>query len=389
MTNGEFISLHRTEDVRAIALGRIPEGVDAVFCLRQIEGWQLARKKLPEWAAVDGLLFPPRLSMEQCSSQQTALYKRGVVERLLPAERTRMIDLTGGFGIDFSYMAGAFREACYVERQDVLCDIARSNFPLLGLKNATVVCGQGEDMLAEGSRCSFIYLDPARRDNSGRKVVALEDCTPDVTALHDRLVSGADVVMVKLSPMLDIRLALRQLPSVREVHVVSVDGECKELLLVLDGTERPLQFFCANITAEGTDIFAVADGHCEPSVCQTLGTWLYEPNASILKAGVQDALCQRFGVQKLHPFSNLFTGDELRGDFPGRAFRIVGQTDFSKRGLRAMLGGLQKANLTVRNFPTTVAELRKKWKLREGGDDYLFATTLSDGSHALISCKKA
>ena len=189
--------------------------------------------------------------------------------------------------------------------------------------------------------------------------------------------------------MLDIRLALRQLDGVGEVHVVSVDGECKELFPVLSKREERLRFFCANITSDGTDVFETDDLHFTPSISSGVYRYLYEPNASILKAGVQDALCDRYGVEKLHPFSNLFTSTEQVEDFPGRAFVVVGQSDFSKRGLKDILHGMQKANLTVRNFPTTVAELRKKWKLKEGGDDYLFATTLNDGSHTLILCKKA
>lgn len=388
MTAEEYIALHREEDVRMLALGRVPDGVDFVYCLQQIEGWQLARKKLPKWASLEGIRFPVRLSMEQCSSEATAMYKRAVVERLLPLGRKRMADMTGGFGIDFSYMAESFDEALYVEHQESLCQIARHNFPLLGLCNAEVRCAKGESLLDGDEHYSLLYLDPARRDGAGRKVVGLEDCTPDITVLHDKLLDKADAVMVKLSPMLDIRLAQRQLTGVREVHVVSVDGECKELLLVMSKNAQRVVFYCANIIGTGTHVFATEDNHPTPVICEKVGAYLYEPNASILKAGVQDALCERMGVEKLHPFSNLFTSDVLVEGFPGRAFRIEGQSDFGKRSLRAILSSLQKANLTVRNFPTTVADLRKKWKLREGGDDYLFATTLSDGSHALFLCKK-
>jgi len=387
MTNSEFILQHRTEDVRKLALRKMPEGLDAAFCLQQIEGWQLARKKIPRWAETDGLLFPPRLSMEQCSSQQTALYKRGVVERLLEGQCQRMMDLTGGFGIDFSYMAPLFREAIYIEQQEQLCQIAQHNFQLLGLQHAEVRNAQSQDVLAAYGEPSLIYADPARRDDAGRKVVLLQDCQPDVVALQDELMAHARVVMLKLSPMLDIQQALRQLRYVREVHVVSVDGECKELLLVMYQQEAPLRYYCVNITDHVQET-VVEEASVRPVISGQEMAYLYEPNASILKAGVQDALCNIYKVEKLHAFSHLFTSDRLIEDFPGRKFRILGRSDFGKQGLRNLLAGVKQANITVRNFPATVQELRKKLKLADGGSVYLFATTMSDNSHALLRCEK-
>ena len=387
MTNSEFILQHRTEDVRKLALRKMPEGLDAAFCLQQIEGWQLARKKIPRWAETDGLLFPPRLSMEQCSSQQTALYKRGVVERLLEGQCQRMMDLTGGFGIDFSYMAPLFREAIYIEQQEQLCQIAQHNFQLLGLQHAEVRNAQSQDVLAAYGEPSLIYADPARRDDAGRKVVLLQDCQPDVVSLQDELMAHARVVMLKLSPMLDIQQALRQLRCVREVHVVSVDGECKELLLVMYQQEAPLRYYCVNITDHVQET-VVEEASVRPVISGQEMAYLYEPNASILKAGVQDALCNIYKVEKLHAFSHLFTSDRLIEDFPGRKFRILGRSDFGKQGLRNLLAGVKQANITVRNFPATVQELRKKLKLADGGSVYLFATTMSDNSHALLRCEK-
>ena len=387
MTNSEFILQHRTDDVRKLALRKMPEGLDAAFCLQQIEGWQLARKKIPRWAETEGLLFPPRLSMEQCSSQQTALYKRGVVERLLEGQCQRMMDLTGGFGIDFSYMAPLFREAIYIEQQEQLCQIAQHNFQLLGLQHAEVRNAQSQDVLAAYGEPSLIYADPARRDDAGRKVVLLQDCQPDVVALQDELMAHARVVMLKLSPMLDIQQALRQLRCVREVHVVSVDGECKELLLVMCQQEAPLRYYCVNITDHVQET-VVEEVSVRPVISGQQMAYLYEPNASILKAGVQDALCNIYKVEKLHAFSHLFTSDRLIEDFPGRKFRILGRSDFSKQGVRNLLAGVKQANITVRNFPATVQELRKKLKLADGGSVYLFATTMSDNSHALLRCEK-
>jgi len=388
MTDTEFIARHKSDDVRKLALGKIPEGIDLPFCLQQIEGWQLACKKIPRWAETEGLLYPPRLSMEQCSSEKTALYKRQLVQRVLCDEMGQMVDLTGGFGIDFSYMAPLFDKAVYIEQQEPLCQIARYNFNLLGLQHVEVRHSQAEDELENINEVSLIYADPARRDNAGRKVVLLEDCQPNVICLQDELLTRSKVVMLKLSPMLDIRQALRQLRNVREVHVVSVDGECKELLLVMHQQDTPFCYHCVNLSDSIQEII-VPETWCNPVICEKEKTFLYEPNASILKAGVQDALCEQLGVEKLHPFSHLYTSSELVADFPGRSFRILGRSDFSKQGLRTLLSGVKQANLTVRNFPASVQELRKKLKLSEGGHLYLFATTLKDESHVLLLCEKA
>lgn len=411
MTNEEFILQHIEEDVRRVALQKTPEGVDIAWCLQQIEGYQLAKKKLPRWTRThkpnktnktngtgDVLLwFPPRLSMEQCSSELTAQYKRSVLERCLSemgmkVEESCFTDLTGGFGIDFTYMAQGFKHATYVERMPHLCDIARHNFPLLGLKHANIVNGVAEEILNTG----VFFLDPARRDDVGRKVFALEDCTPNLIELQDELLNRADLVMVKLSPMLDITQALRSVKCVSEVHVVSVQGECKEVLLVMKpNNNTTLTYHCINLgtyedaiicTEEEKNKSAIVyDGMLERGL-------IVEPNASILKAGVQDVLCQRYGLQKLHPISNLYitptTEVGERKAILGRTFVIETVGDFSKTGIKRVLGDLKQANITIRNFPGTVADLRKRFKLKEGGDVYIFVTTLADGSHAILRCRK-
>ncbi len=387
MDNQEYILRHRTDDVRMLALHAAADGVDMPFCLRQIEAWQKARTKLPRWAETEGVLFPPRLNMEQCSSQPTAEYKARQTQRLLGGERASMADLTGGFGVDFSFLAPLFAQATYVERNPELCQMARHNLPLLGVAHARVECAGAEDFLEDGGHWDLLYLDPARRDDAGRKVVALQDCSPDVEALSQRLLVQSRLVMVKLSPMLDIGQALSALPAVREVHVVSVDGECRELLLMLSAVESPLSCHCVNLGRQ-PHTFVTAARHAQPSIATGLGQFLYEPNASILKAGVQDALCERLRVSKLHPFSHLFTSDEFRADFPGRRFRVDGFSTCGKRELKSFLRDVRQANLAVRNFPSTVARLRQQWHLAEGGDIYLFATTLADGTHALVRCSR-
>ena len=387
MTNEDFIVQNRDADVRSLALSKVPDGVGLHFCLQQITGLQATRKKVPSIAQKEGILFPKKLSLEQCSSEQTALYKQQLTERLLPMKRAKMADLTGGFGIDFSFLAKLFGEADYVERDAQLCETARHNFRLLDLPHARIHNTSCEEFLDETGDFDFIYLDPSRRDSAGRKVIALNDCSPDIEALKDKLLGHAPLVMIKLSPMLDIKNAIRRLPEVHEVHAVSVDGECKEVLLMLSRQGEDVSFHCVNIATQ-TQLFCSDDLDAKPEIATGLERYLYEPNASILKAGVQNALCQTFDIKKLHSFSHLFISSRFIEDFPGRAFTIEDSYSFSKKDIKRLQADISQCNLTVRNFPATVAELRKRLKLREGGDVYLFATTLSDDSHVLLRCKQ-
>ena len=399
MTNEEFIKQHRHDNVRALALRKAEVGVDIKWCLQQIEGWQKACEKLPQWAEVDGLWYPPVLSMEQCSSEYSAEYKKSVVSRLLPeaSDRLCFADLTGGYGIDFSYMASLFAESCYVERNAELCRVAEHNFKVLSLAGAKVVCADSTEYLRSASASySVLYLDPARRDGVGRKTVVIGDCTPDISAILDALLRTSRYVIIKLSPMLDISAAMVVLKRVREIHVVSVKGECKELLFVLDAKFEGMPTYHAVNLASADDPFIcsheqksdVALSVAGQSVVLGQGMYLFEPNASVLKAGIQDVLCQHYGVAKLHPMSNLFISKEPVEGFPGRAFKVVEFCGFGKKELRSMLGETKRANIAIRNFPSTVADLRKKLRLAEGGDVYLFATTLADGSHVLVRCAK-
>lgn len=401
ISNEEYIEQNRDMDVRQLAFQKMPEGVDAKWVLRQIEGYQLALKKLPQWAEVAGLHYPPRLSMEQCSSEATAQYKSTLAKRL--SSRCGVLaDLTGGFGVDFSYMARPFAKAIYVERQEELCEAARHNFPLLGLTQAEVIACTAEEFLdtidvidPDNKLCDITFLDPARRDDAGKKTIAISDCTPDLLQLQTKLLSFSRFVIVKLSPMLDITMALRTLHHVSEVHVVSVKGECKELLFVITdkATGRP-DYHCVNLGSGESDLILglaeieKARNMSIASVPQP-GQYLFEPNASIMKAAMQEAFAASYGLQKLHPMSNLFLGTAPIASVPARQFIITGISNFSKASLKAFLKDMPQANLTIRNFPSTVADLRKRLKIKEGGSVYLFATTLSDGSHILISASKA
>ena len=381
----EFIAQHREEDVRTLALqaGRYPT-VDMREAVTQIEGWQQAREKLPTWAAVEGIIYPPKISMEQCSSEKTAKYKAKQVKG------KRFADLTGGFGIDFSYMARNFNEAFYIERNKTLCDIATANFSLLGLEDAKVMNGNSEELFESLPHLDWIFVDPARRDGDGRKVVALSDCEPNVVELD--LLSKADMAMIKCSPMLDITMACRQLQHVSSVHIVSVNNECKELLIILNsGDFTGFTTHCVNILKDSTQIFSFTqdeEDFASTSYCSEVGKYLYEPNASVQKAGCPKSLSSHYHVDKLHPNSHLYTSNEHIHDFPGRIFEIVEVLGFSKADIKSVQS-LGKANITVRNFPESVQLLRKRLKLTDGGENYIFATTLNDDSKALILCKKA
>ncbi len=403
----KFIREHADDDVRQLALRGLkdPE-VNLVYALDQIAGRQTARRKLPSWAATEGIIYPPHLSMEQCSSEQTAHYKAAIMREL--SERRRMVDLTGGFGVDFSFLARSFEEAIYVERQQPLCDIARENFRRLGIHQAEVVCGDAEEYLRNMPKADLIYIDPARRDSHGGRTYALSDCTPDVLTLRNLLLSKAERVLLKLSPMLDWRKAVHDLGEeyVREIHIVSVQNECKELLLVMaDRGFREARnvesgvrhVHCVNLTGEGEQYFVFVPQislHTPHSTLHEKSStlhefnYLYEPNASIMKAGCFDALAQQFGVSQIAQNSHLFVSDVRVNDFPGREFAIESVSTMGKRELKEKLGGMTQANIAVRNFPLTVAELRRRLKLSEGGSTYIFATTLADKSHVLLITRK-
>lgn len=502
----DFIRQHQDDDVRQLAFlgSKYPE-VDMPFALDQIRGRKMARVKLPRWASIDGIIYPPHISMEQCSSEQTALYKAELAARLLGlspsssengeekekesenasnlhlseicefagkgvadsefakneatckkqqiltepgedvnetkeevsesdfSEEIGFVDLTGGFGVDFSYIASRLGvKSMYVERQAHLCEAAKENFGRLGLKNAIVKNGDGIEVLhsfaskkeaaasdslgitEDQSQSLFktklglklIFIDPARRDDAGNKVVSLKDCTPDVTVLQEEMLSKADYVIIKLSPMLDWHRAVSELNCVQEVHIISVNNECKELLLVLsarnmggkeassaDGEVKHagnLRIYCVNdaqsFVCDELDMES-SSVKIAPSTLEEM-QYLYEPNASLMKAGCFGVLSGRYDARMLSKNSHLFVSREPIAAFPGRSFRIIAISSFNKKELKRYLSGIAKANIATRNFPLSVAELRKRLKLKDGGETYIFATTLSDESHVLVITEK-
>ena len=379
----DFIRQHRTDDVRRLALqgAKHPE-VDLRYALEQIAGWQKARTKLPSWAVCEDLVYPPHLSMEQCSSEATATYKARI------AGKGRLfVDLTAGFGVDAAFIAQGFHQAVIIEQQENLCAIVAENYKRLGLSQVEVRCGNGVDYLHSMEHADLIFIDPARRDEHGARTYGIADCSPNVLELREELLAKADRVIMKLSPMLDWRKAVEDLKTVNEVHIVSVENECKELLLVMSETAKPLQVSCVN----DDDVFVFSPALTKnvflPLPSSDL-RFLYVPNASIMKAGCFGELAERFQVAPLDKNSHLFVSDGEISNFPGRCFRIEKMTSMNKRELKDTLAGIRQANITVRNFPLSVAELRKRLKLQDGGDTYIFATTVADKGHQLLICKK-
>lgn len=430
----DFIRQHQDDDVRQLAFlgSKYPE-VDMPFALDQIRGRKMARVKLPRWASLEGIIYPPHISMEQCSSESTALYKAELAARLLglPASSSgtemkaeneiEFVDLTGGFGVDFSYIAARLGvKSMYVERQAHLCEAAKENFGRLGLKNAIVKNGDGievlhsfhpkkkdaapdddslgitydqpRSLLKTNLGLKIIFIDPARRDDAGNKVVSLKDCTPDVTVLQEEMFLKADYVIIKLSPMLDWHRAISELSHVREVHIISVNNECKELLLVLSARNmgENLRIYCINdaqsFVCDESDMES-SQVKIAPSTLEEM-LYLYEPNASLMKAGCFGVLSGRYDARMLSKNSHLFVSREPIAAFPGRSFRIIAVSSFNKKELKRHLSGITKANIATRNFPLSVAELRKRLKLKDGGETYIFATTLSDESHVLMITEK-
>lgn len=381
-----YIHAHLADDVASLALRSVPVEVDLPLALQQIAAYQMLSEKVPTWAACPALLLPPRLAMEQCSSELTARYKASLV-----AGGT-MTDLTGGLGIDSYFLAQRFAQATYVERQTALCEAARHNFTQLGAA-ISVVEAEAEHYLQTMASVDFIYLDPARRDGAGRKTVALADCSPDVAALQQTLLAKADTVMVKLSPMLDIALALRSVQQVAEVHVVAVDNECKELLLLMkrDFTGQTTMVVTA-LTSRGEQqtlrMPMDEEADAQPPYAAQIGAFLYEPNVAVLKAGLFKSIATHYDVEKLAVSSHLYTSDTLCSEFLGRQFAVQAVIPFSKKAMASLAKSYPKANLTVRNFPLTVAELRQRSKIADGGNTYLFATTLHNEQRVIVVCEK-
>lgn len=388
-TLADFIQEHLKDDVRKLALeaGKYPD-TDIKEALRQIAGRQRIEEKVPTWYANKEILLPDHLPLEQCSSELTARYKASLLSG------DTLTDLTGGLGIDCSFLAEGFRSVTYVERQAELCQLARHNFEVLGLSYILVKEGDGVNYLQDMTPCDCIFLDPARRDGQGKKTVVLEDCEPDITSIKNLLLEKAPNIMIKLSPMLDVTAALRSLGQVKAMYILAVRNECKELVAVLsrDFTGETT-IYCVNLHKENpAQEFSFTFGQEHIAECQwatSLKKYLYEPNSAVMKAGAFRTLSSLFEVEKLHPNSHLYTSDRYEAAFPGRIFLVKEWCTINQVRQCASLKGVTQANVAVRNFPLSAEELKKRLKLKDGGENYLFGTTTYDNQKVLICTKKA
>lgn len=384
----KFSREHESIDVHQLALhgNKHPE-IDIPQALQQIRGLQIAKYKIPTWYNCENIVYPIHLSLEQCSSEKTAQYKREVAPKGI-----RMVDLTGGLGVDTFFLSGNFKTTTYVEQQESLTTLAKHNFNALDSNSIEVVNQDSVTYLEQMGKVDLIFIDPARRDIKGRKTTLIEDCTPNLIEIQHLLDTKAKKVMIKLSPMLDISLALQSLTNISAVHIVSVDNECKELLFIKDNSEPNEEptVHCVNLVAN-KELFSFTKIEEENAVVHytsSLATYLYEPNASIMKAGGYKIISQRYGISKLHPSSHLYTSDSLFDKFPGRKFRIQKKSSLNKKDVKRDFTNLHQANISTRNFPLKPEELKKRLNIKDGGNIYIFGTTLADNQKAILICEK-
>ncbi len=372
-----------TLDISTLILSKSPfEGVSSKELAQQIQGKRKAKKKLPTWYTKNKIYYPPTLNLEQTSSEVTALYKSKLVSG------ASLIDLTGGFGIDDYFFAKQMETVIHCELNASLSEIALHNFEILEQKNIQTIIGDGLDILKDHNTLDWIYIDPSRRHDSKGKVFFLEDCLPDVPSNLNLLFRKSNNVLIKTSPLLDIQMGSKTLQNIKEIHVVAVENEVKELIWILDRIYTgDIKIITTNIqkTIHQTFSFFLKDEAKQSASFGFPMTYLYEPNAAILKSGSFQSIATAFELTKLHKNSHLYTSDH-KIDFPGRRFEIMDTYPYQKKILSKI--GITKANITIRNFPESVATLRKKFKIKDGGDHYLFFTTDCDNKRKVILCKK-
>ncbi|MFC7357128.1 class I SAM-dependent methyltransferase [Jejudonia soesokkakensis] len=376
----QFIRTY-SEDLSKLAFSGSPfKDIIVQELLQQIESRRKAEKKLPTWFTSEAILYPPKLNLEQTSSEATATYKASIVSG------ERIADLTGGFGIDSYFFATAFKTVAYYEVNKALSEIAKHNFQLLNRKNISVAHADGVEAI-KNKKYDVIYLDPSRRNESKGKVFFLSDCEPNVPEYLNTFFESAPTLLIKTSPMLDIAVGLSELQHVCQIHIVALNNEVKEVVWLLKkNPSKPTLVKTINLKNNSEEKFEFPLGTISEAVYDKPSRFLYEPNAAILKSGAFDQLSEAFKIRKLHKHSHLYTSDSLR-DFPGRRFVIKNVVPYSKKEMKAALI-FKKANITTRNFPVDVSTLRKKWKLNDGGDRFLFFTTLEDEKKAMLICEK-
>lgn len=389
----DFVTTHEHEDTARLLLGaaRYPS-VDMPAAVQQIEGRRTAREKWPLLLACDDFLYPPRLNREQASSEATARHKAAILAAGAPIQT--VADLTGGMGVDALAFAAVAAEVHYAERNEQLCSLMEHNSKALGLENISVHRGDSLEWLAsDGRHFDILFVDPARRAATGRKVAAFEDCEPDILQHLVLLRSRCRWLMVKASPMIDIDLACRQLGSVAAVHVVSVRGECKEVLFVCCGADavappEPV-IRCAALPAAAAAVPPFTrseEAAAAPRYGDAVGSYLYEPDAALMKGGPFNLICQWMNLEKLAPNTHLYTADRLVDAFPGRTFRVLQEIKPSRKSVaEAIPGG--KAHVVTRNYPVEAAALQRQLGLKEGGDLFVVAATVGTRPCAFL-CRR-
>jgi 16S rRNA G966 N2-methylase RsmD len=383
----QYIEDHKEDNPQQLILkGKSPKDVNLPLAVQQIAAKQQGKQKLPTWIMIPRLVFPPSLSLEQCSSEWTANYKR----KLLKGDS--LIDITGGFGIDCAFLSSGFKEVHYVERQADLCTIAAHNFKQLALHQIEIHHQDGIEYLQQSAKVDCLFVDPARRAE-GKKQVAIADCEPDVKTWMPLMLSKANEILIKLSPMLDIHQALSELPQAHEVHIVATNNECKELLVKIKQTAaEECRLHCVHLKSNSShQFFDFTFSQEQKANClfaNEIEDYLYEPNVAILKAGAYKYLAKTLHLKKLHSNTHLYTSNDLLHDFPGRKFKVEDIIHFNKKELRQKIGTLSQANITIRNFPSSVDALRKRFRIKDGGKVYLFATTLQNDEKVVIKCSK-
>ena len=347
---------------------------------QQVEGKQKAKKKIPKFFNTSNILYPVRLSMEQCSSEETAKYKAEIIQG------KRFIDLTGGFGVDTYFISQSFKKVVHCEINEELQYIAQNNFKTLASDIQSFHQNGLEYLQIVQEKFDLIYIDPDRRNENNQKVFKLSEYTPNILEHIDLLFEKGINILVKTAPFLDIKQVLNELPYVKEVHVVSLKNECKEVLYLLNYKYTgEAQLHCVN-TAQSKYSFSYSQENETAPLSKPLD-FLYEPNVSILKAGAFNSIANDFELEKLHPNSHLYTSHNLVEGFPGRTFKVSAVCKYNKKEILKHLSG-KKANITRRNFPDSVVDIRKKIGIKEGSEHYLFATTLQDNQPKILLCTK-
>ncbi|NMH88068.1 THUMP-like domain-containing protein [Flavivirga algicola] len=380
----KFINAHLNSDVATLLLkGILFPSVEAKTIIEQIEAKKRCEKKLPTWFHSKDIYYPNKLNIEQTSSEITAKHKANLING------ASIIDLTGGFGVDCYFFSKVFKAVTHCEINNNLSNIVAHNYKQLGTDNILVKNIDGIDYLnASQKTYDWIYIDPSRRHNSKGKVFFLNDCLPNVPEHLDLLFKHSKNILIKTSPLLDLSIGINELKFVKTIHVVAVNNEVKELLWSLqNGFEGDISIVTVNIKKDTKTYFhfTLAKEKALKSKYHQPLTYLYEPNSAILKAGAFHAISNKLNVYKLHKHTHLYTNDALI-DFPGRSFKIENIIPYNKKALKKI--GISKANITIRNFPETVQQIRKKLNIKEGGDFYLFFTTNIDNNKMVIISTK-